>query len=183
MIKDTSLLSYWSTFKYKKLLSVCMIVLSCVAVYTYQAKQSAKRLDSLAINAMLAVIDNNNDYQNRLSNAQFLIKNQHKKFFSDLAKLYTAKQSYEQDDTQSAAAILLELSNSGTNTAVRDLAKIRLARIYYSESKQEHGDALLETISNASFKDITDLTRQIGDSDLSSESYAEMINMISSQRG
>lgn len=174
----------WKQFKYKKSLAYSMIAIIALSLFIYNQQQNQKRLEVLSFNAIQVLLSDTENNLDRLSSARFLIANKSDTYFSDMAKFFLSKHAYEQKDTVLSATILTDLTENGQNQAIRDLARIRLARLYYSEDDINVANLLLDQIESSSFQAIKNQTKAMGDSEFTiNPDQQDFFNYINQNRG
>lgn len=71
--------------------------------------------------------------------------------YADFSELYLAKLAVQQDNLDKAQQHLQNVADNGTNEAVQDLARLRLARVLASKGETEQALTILSSKPNGAF--------------------------------
>lgn len=117
----------------------------------WQARQQASRLEASALYETLAVEVDDGDLHASEAVAADLYDNYASTTYAALAKLTMAKLYMEKGRDQDAADALNALLSARDNTELKMVGRLRLAKVYLYQDKQQEVTELLSGFENTSF--------------------------------
>ena len=143
---------WFGKIKHKKAIGYAILILVLGMTYFYHQQQQQSRVDAMSLSALSTLISTDRSHEHRLASALYLIEKKPDTYYADTGKLFLAKHHYDENDITTSISILSELAEQASSIATQDLARIRLANIYFTENNDDMANDLIDQLHYDSFK-------------------------------
>ena len=147
-----SLKKWWQTYGTTVMLSIAAAIIT-ITVWQYWHRHREQELNyaSARYEQLLTSVVNH-DEQGVLSQAQRLMQRYTNTPYAPLAAFFLARQEVNQQNYDAAKQHLLWVMEHSNNAALKQMARMRAARLYLLENKPAIALHLLETVDDPAFQ-------------------------------
>ncbi|OGT06110.1 MAG: hypothetical protein A2103_05005 [Gammaproteobacteria bacterium GWF2_41_13] len=149
----------WKEYGLAVLTGVVLAVMIVFGWRFYQTYRTEQRQQASMIYEHMMVSLINHQYDEANNQAKILRSHFHRTPYGTIAALTTAKIAVDRGDLMMAVRMLRWASTHGQGDALRQTARIRLARIYLDQKKPNQALNILETVDDEAFMPLIDETK------------------------
>jgi predicted negative regulator of RcsB-dependent stress response len=174
---------WWKKYGVTTLLTFFLVIIAVFGIKMWQQRHERMLYKASAVYERMINASANNDTDLMQLNAARLIDHYRSSPYAQLAALMLARQAVYKGQLDVAEAKLKWIMKHGRNKALRQLARIRAARVLLAENKPEQGLELLQRIDDETFtasaqEAMGDILLALGKPDDAKKAYNDALNAL-----
>lgn len=168
--------------------TVILVVVVCFAGVRYwQWHKQKVAVQASTLYEQMLVAYTNQDNKSLVSRANKLVQNHQGTVYGDAAHLTLAKVATEKKAYDKASSHLLTVVNNDNNSALTQIAKLRLARIFLMKKQYQPALSAIDKLSNDSYISLVnelrgDIYTAMGEFDKAKLAYEEALSTTRKQK-
>lgn len=151
--EQLQLLKRWWENYGNTVVTVVLLIGAVFAVYNWWGNRVAKiNIQASGLYEQLLVSVSSSDKDATIATTDLLVKEYPQSVYASLAKLFEAKEKVHAGDLESAEKSLQWTIDRSSSQAIKQIAMIRLARIYLAQNQYTKADHLLANAEDKTFE-------------------------------